>query len=234
MSRNNNKSYRLRDYQLKKITAGIRAGVEKGAAVSLTQIAPKLLENIVEQEARFNNYTGNLEESYVAVVFTKGKKTIFDHNAKDDDKNTVVPTKGGGRKVKVALIRHGERAAGWFEVGSTNRGKRGEHRYERKKEKINAATAFRYLKKWEKEDGYKKMATLGMRRERVNARGLTSYLQIRNVAPYAAAVQYGKRGVHYNVLRGAMIKNMRNEMFQLIKIVTLKELKGQGLNVKAI
>lgn len=76
-----------------------------GTKRTLEQFAPEFLEEVVEQEAAFNNYTANLEEAYVAIVVSNGvKKRIFYHDA--EQRGEVITGPKGGRKVYLTKLRH--------------------------------------------------------------------------------------------------------------------------------
>jgi len=101
MGRNQNRNWMFTRRQVKNIMAGVSDSVKRGIHQSLEALAPEFLNATVAQNAGFNNYTGNLEEAYVAIVISNGvKKRIFYHDA--TAKNDIEYGPKGGRRVRLA------------------------------------------------------------------------------------------------------------------------------------
>ena len=216
----------------------------KGTKRALEDFAPQLLEETVEQEAAFNNYLGNLEGSYVAVVISNGvRRKIFYHEPETCGR--IVTGKKGGRKVFLSKKRHGLKRwvmnpkwqprfkrAGYYKTPTgrivyREMERHGYHKYIRSKNE-DEPRPYRYIKKGEKISGYRHMIWKN-RASKYQIGRKKSFIRIMNIAPYAPYVQYAKgRTVHYNVLRGPLM----NRFGQMYKDVLLSELKERGFRAK--
>lgn len=243
MSKRRNIGPRFGEYQINRVLSYIDDSAKKGTKRTLEDIAPAFLEQTIANEAEFNNYSGNLEEGYVAIVVSNGKqKRIFYHNAATKGRFYSVYTRrrkkgvrAMRRSVRVDLTRKRHNVTPWVkntffaEHMNAHKDTQGQHR------RIRSAVGeepknYRYVKPWENEKGYKNRAkSISITRLGVGRTAKRTFLQIRNVAPYASFVQYGRnRNKHYNVLRGAMVDMWRRRVPMLIKSATLDELKAHG------
>lgn len=223
--------------RLKGIMYGIRDAVQKGAAVSLEELAPEFLRYVATSEPEFNDYTGNLVNAYAATLFVKRKyvKTFFHETGK---RGIIKRGPKGGRYAFLQKpLRHyeGRRRKMLVEREGGMAGFRSVYKY---REYFNYKDRqIRYLKKWEKLGGYRRRSA--MKGVNYSARGFGSayaqnFLRIENQAPYAEMVQQGRGGAHkhYRVLRGANVARMTSRATELTKMVTLQELKKAGFKVR--
>ena len=239
MGKPHNIGKRFLDYQLKRIMRWVPVAVKEGTNRTLEELAPSFLENTIKREAKFNNYLGNLEEAYVAIVVSNGvRRKVFYHNAERRGFVEVGPH--GGRRIKMTKKRH--------EIYRKRRNPeymkyRGEHKYERHPVgKSGSLNHYRYLSKNENVHGYQHKAESLMRGSgyvggswsRNGKAGVyRSFIQIRNLAPYAEFLQYGSnRTKHYNVLRGAELDRMRGKTSQMLKTAILADLKRHGFQTE--
>lgn len=228
-------------YQLERIMSGISDSVKRGTGRALEELAPQFLRETVTKEAAFNNYTGNLEEAYVAMVFANGAlRNVFYHKTSKKHKVRTGP-KGGRRVLLVSPPRHPIYAM----RKNPDYGGIGEHKRERYEKNVKTHNIYRYIKKIEHESGYWNIAKQIAKARRdygmstTSDRGVTSgpanrsgssrsLIRIINVAPYAGYVQYRKKGKRYNVIRGAEVESWRRKGARLVKDAILKDLKANG------
>lgn len=225
---------------MKKVPEAVKEGTNR----ALEELAPKFLEATVNNEAKFNNYIGNLEGAYVAIVVTNGvRKRIFYHDPKKRGKVIDVLDKNGrrtgGRKVKMTKQRH----AVMYKRRNPDygHGEKGYHKYERR-EVPYKNTYYRYLNKNENENGYKWRAKAfgtgnvgGSYSDKKGRKAgvYRSFIMVRNVAPYAAYVQYQRNHTkHYNVLRGATVDQLHGQTKELVKNAILADLKRFGFRTR--
>lgn len=229
------KNFSVRSFtnsQLKSLLYNMNGAFNKGAARSLEEMTPQFLAYLAQTEPGFNDFTGNLANSYTAQLYVRRKyvKSFFHDTGRH---GTVHHGPRGGRWVSLMpparhkvrrkqLLPESERSAArhtheWQNVGNTP-------------EK-------RYLKKWENPNGYRK--NTGLRGSSFSAASFGSakaqnFVRFSNQAPYAEMVQQGKGGVHrhYRVLRGAAVSKMTSKATEIVKYVTLQELKKAGFKVK--
>lgn len=239
---------RMLNYQIRRIMSRVPMAVKSGTKRTLLELAPEFLKSTINEQAAFNNYLGNLEEAYVAIVVTNGQRQkVFYHSVKKRGEVTERKSKikGDDRMIKVIKLtrkRHEilvkRRNLEW------GKGKdyKGEHKWERRPANLedpnDPKSYYRYFNEKENERGYKKRAASLLRGngyiggQSVSKTGKVgvyrSFIQIRNVAPYAAYVQYAKDRKTYNVLRGAHIDMLRGRTTQLLKNAVIADLKKYG------
>lgn len=226
-------------FQLRSILANIYDQAEKAgsraAEETVETIGRRFLDYIATTEPGFNDYTGNLANSYAAKIFVKGKylKTLF-HDAGYIGKIYTTHGRRGGR---YALLRTPPR----HKISS--RKKMAVYvdpagRHTREVEQFEASERpKRYLKHWEKRRyrNWNRNYDKGLVFRDKKGRFITqAWIEIENQAPYAAMVQQNKNLPHsrYNVLRGARVEKLRNEATMLVKRVTIANLRKAGFNVK--
>jgi hypothetical protein len=220
--------------RLRGILFNMSKAVSKGAAKSLEEIAPSFLAYVATTEPGFNDYTGNLADSYAATLFIRRKyvKTFY-HSTNRHGEIHHGP-RGGRWVALLPPARHNIRRKTLLDE-ETRRIYRHRHEWA----VYDASKAKRYLKKWEKEGGYKGKRTAvkgnaSYSASRFGSPYAQNFLRIENHAPYAEMVQQGKGGTHkhYRVLRGSAVYNITKKATALVKAVTLRELKEAGFKVK--
>lgn len=186
--------------------------------VAMQAIAKEMLSTVVEHRGKFNNYTGNLMNAYMATT-VYGQKTMS-HIFYDHPKNKILRTKNGKR---YAMLQE--------PPGHTlTRKKR--MRVERIGNKINRRR--RYLRPYELNEGYRQFGFSGTSvayMQRGTGSGLArSGIIIENTAPYADMVNR-----RYRVLEQASVKNGMNrwgkQFSKLVVVATNRMLKAYGLNI---
>lgn len=205
---------------------------EKGAARSLEDLAPRFLAYVARTEPTFNDFTGNLANSYTAQVFIrrKYKKTFYHDTGRH---GTVHIGPRGGRWVALMPpARHKVRRKLLLPESE-----RSAQRHTHEWQGIGNPPEKRYLKSWENPNGYRR--NTGLRGASYSAGAFGSayaqnFMRIENQAPYAEMVQQGRGGVHkhYRVLRGAAVNQLTSQATELVKMVTLQELRKAGFKVR--
>lgn len=219
--------------RLRGILFNMSTAVHKGAAKSLEEIAPSFLAYVASTEPEFNDYTGNLANAYAATLFVRRKyvKTFYH----DTGRHGVVHEgpRGGRWVALLPPARHKIKRKKLLPIAE-----RSSVRHRHEWDKFAAVPVKRYLKRWERENGYsgKRTASRGgsYSASRFGSPYAQNFLRIENHAPYAEMVQQGRGSVHkhYRVLRGAALYKMTQSATALVKSVTLKELKAAGFKVK--
>lgn len=223
------------------IYKGIKKNIEIGTGKGLEKLAQPLVDEIAENEARYNDYTGNLVNSYSATVFVQRnpKKTVYHESG---SRAVVHHTPNGAKWVYLTKERHGlpsveeiqktiQYSWGTREITYKNRNRHG--RKSRKK---------RYLKRWEKLTGYRRSV---FKRSSYSALGggsaqAKNFIIVENQAPYADWVQRGvynplshRRNHRYNVLGNSIVmRNKKGRMTDMIRYATIEQLKKAGFKVK--
>lgn len=217
--------------QLKSILYNIGETINKGASKSLEDLAPRFLAYVAQTEPQFNDYTGNLLNAYTARLYVRRKyvKTFFHDTGRH---GAVHRGPKGGRWVSLMPpARHKVRRKQLLPESERSAAR---HRHEWG---VGGEPNKRYLKPWENPNGYRK--NTGLRGSSFSAASFGSakaqnFLRISNQSPYAEMVQQGRGGTHkhYRVLRGAAVSKMSSQATELVKMVTLQELKKAGFKVK--
>ena len=243
------KNYRGRSYgpnDIRRIFGRIDLQIKRGAAlgISVTKeaIAEQML-SVVSAQSKFNSYTGNLNDSYVATIVTNRKISgLVYYQAR---KNSVRYGKHGGRYAELQSPPKHRNFAGFIlrSKGGRKNGKRyksveykGGKRLMMKNGKI-----IRYLHKWEKEGNNPyRSGALGPKGGNFNIGYLNrdsgkiqSGIVIENTAPYSGAVQH--RG--YNVMKGAAERVAHGGRWgyhatKLVRVAAIKALKDAGIEVR--
>lgn len=222
----------------KKLNTTINVGNRKG----LEQLAQPLVDEIATTIPGFNDYTEGLANSYAATVFSKRQavRTVYHETG-----HRGVPHTGkkGGRWVALTTERHGLPGYEIINKGTLNE-------YKVRSRNARKSSRRRYLRKWEKMGGYRSVTTYGARK---NGKKFGAYsalqgggdsraqnwLIIENKAPYADWVNRGiwnrlthTRNRRYRVMPDAITRKIGPRATELIRVVTLKELKAAGFTVK--
>lgn len=208
--------------------------VKKGVEVSLIDIARTLLDSVVKTEPQFNDYTGNLVNSYVAHVFRQRRYALtLRHDT--EPRGTVIYGPRGGRRAKMIRPRHSVRRWQSKDVTGNIRGEWGGKNKTQSWES-KALGHYRYLRKWEKDIGYgyRTYGGKGSYSAFGGAKYAQNWITIENQAPYAADVQMGRGRTsrHFNVLRGAFVRKRTSKMTTLVQNVLNQELKKAGFKIK--
>lgn len=177
-------------------------------AHTLDAIAKTLLGRVATFR-EYNEYTGNLSNAFAATVI-KGNSPTHTYWL-ESEKGHIYHGKRGGKFAYLMKQRHYTK---------------------HKKTKSNVESPpLRYLKKWEKEEGYVepmgRHPIYGLHSQ--NVRQAKSGVVITNNAPYAPYVHQAG----YNVLRGStMISKLQNHTAKLVRTATLASLRAAGFEVK--
>ena len=227
------------EYQLRKWRQRLSATIDMSRNRTLRQLAPHLLNAVVEKEAEFNNYSGNLEAGYTAYYFRRGRKVKYFMYNSHAQKTARYGQSTKSGKIKVYLTpptRH-RMAATWKKNRFRNLAKKNRRGRQYDNSGSFLAAPYRYMKEWENQRGYEYIA-----RRQFNYRGVHkmngdgTYIEITNVAPYAAFLQAGSNmKKHYNVIRGARSKVVKNGAAYgaiLMKTVLKKELRQMDIKVR--
>jgi hypothetical protein len=213
------------------IKKGIRASGSIASQLASPNIAGSILQNI-HRESKFNIYTGNLSYSYQAVIVTGRKARQIVSIGKIDgvEPSNVDTTESGSRYATLQLQRHSIRAGKGPNL-KRNRAKKGsgysiqhvktidlvrgkfpinELLKRHRKERIDARKK-RYLKNWEKAEGY-----AGNRIHTVNSKRqfgfyqldkATNGLQKTDLIILAARPGVGKTSLAMNIVSNAAINH---------------------------
>lgn len=204
---------------------GAVGGSIKAHKRTLDEAAAELIKNAT-MSAEFNDYTGNLYNSYQVTVVSNGKITnvVSPENPK---KGLVFPGKRKGRWSPLLTKRHGLPKLG---------------------PKLKNGTSIRYLHKYEKYPSEKGYDDLGLKKS-VSRNGKSPQLRVgymqegggggliksaivlSNNAPYADAVHLRR-----NVIKHASARRITNKYggkgANLARVMTKRMLKEAGFNVK--
>lgn len=217
--------------RLRDILFNMSMAVNKGTAKSLEEIAPSFLAYIAKTEPEFNDFTGNLANAYAATLFIRRKyvKTFY-HDTGRHASGVHYGPRGGVWVPLLPPARHKVRRKRL--IDKENRTSR--HKYEWG---VEGVPAKRYLKPWEKMNGYRGRTAFRGGSYSASTFGspyAQNFLRIENQAPYAEMVQQGRGGTHrhYRVLRGSAAYRMTQSATALVKSITLKELKAAGFKIK--
>lgn len=234
--------------EIKKILDGIYIGAIGGAISSHKMTlddAARAMLNQVLSNIKFNDYTGNLYNSYQANVISNGRLTTVLRPA--------VPKKGlvfpGGRRKRGDFIRtnkkgqHVKNPSRWSPLLT-------ERHKPSKGTKLKNGTRIRYLHKYEKSPNTNGYSDLGLSSGYSTKKGgrspqlrigrlqgsaggglIRSGIVLENTAPYADAVQ-----LRYEVLNGSIPRRVYGKYggkgATLARVVTKRILKEAGFNVK--
>lgn len=245
LSKNKRKESQYTRRELKKIADNIGLVTQVTAHAirkkTLFEIAEEGLSQAVNS-AEFNEYTGNLYNSYNAVVISNGKVThSFGPSPTHEGsigyggrrKRGVWIKTGNSRYSPLRIQRHAPSKQGPRMSGMGKNGSR----------KSGNGLRIRFLKSYEKNPskfGYRDLA-LGISNMPylhglLKVGGTRDYriksgIIIQNTAPYSGAVQ-----MRYNVLRQASIRGLASKYTsngtQLMRVITKRALKQAGFNVK--
>ena len=228
--------------RLKGIWSNMNKAIERGVRKTMVTLAPNFLEYVAKTEPEFNDYTGNLLNAYSATLYVRKRyvKTFF-HDTGRHGKIHIGKKPGSRWAELLPPARHGMRGyeimESWSKTDAFGRPIRTTYRQISSRRKPSKK---RYLKRWEREDGYqRRLARRGNVSSAINSAfggnpSAQNVLMIQNTAPYAVMVQQGKGGVHrhYRVLRSAALKKMTNDSVALVKAVTSQELRAAGFKIR--
>ena len=206
-------------------------------AYAMEELAQKMIDSVSRLSSKgrnFNSYTGNLRNSYVASVIHNKSVKMRVRPAVKSKVGKIEYGKNGGRYAEIIDKHH---AVSGFIYKNKKKG----IRYKTKKYLKKEGRIVRYLRKWEKEDGYLNNATAGYRNwskinrgalQSPNTGGIRSAIVIENVAPYSDSVQRK----HYRVLENASAESVIGDVTlkqrQLIRVATKRMLKEAGFIIK--
>lgn len=222
--------------ELRAITQGINKAVRASGSVAVQLASPNIAGAILQsihRDSKFNIYSGNLSHSYQAVIITgrKAKQIVGIGEIADIRRNNVEEPDSGVRFATLQQERHPIRA------GKSSNVKRYKktHKYVHAKKK-------RYLKSWEKSEGYagNRIHTVSNKRKfgfyqldkgKLTGGRIQSAIIVENIAPYAEMVhlRFG------NVLRrgvSAKTSQFGTKLKGMYRIITMDVLKKAGFTVK--
>jgi hypothetical protein len=252
--------------ELLRITEDIKKGVRASGLISeqlaSSNIAGAILQKI-HKDSKFNIYSGNLSHSYQAVIVTgrKARQIVSIGEIDGIEPNNVDTSESGARYATLQLQRHYVRAGKGpnLKVKRSKKGGgysiqhvktidlvRGKFPFnellKRHKRKLVGARKKRYLKKWEKAEGYagNRIHTVSNKRQfgfykldkgKLTGGKIQSAIIVENIAPYAEMVhlRYG------NVLRrgiSAKTSQYNTKLKGMYSIITMDLLKKAGFTVK--
>ena len=182
------------------LQAWVRSVINKTGSITAEAIAAETLARVYAA-SNYNNYTGNLSGAFYAAI-VRGRKVVgkFEINEEDGGfKSGQYTINDNGRKI--AYLQEPPRHTHSIKkIGKANRYREGK-----------SARRYRYIKKWERLEGYKGMTILQKRGGAFGymteqGRGTTqSGIIIGNTAPYS-----NKLGKKYTVLKGAKVRGEVN------------------------
>jgi hypothetical protein len=235
--------------EIKKILDGIYLGTIGGAIGSHKITLDDAARAMLNQELsniKFNDYTGNLYNSYQANIISNGRLTTVLRPA-EPKKGLVFP---GGRRKRGDFIRtnkkgqHVKNPSRWSPLLT-------ERHKPSKGTKLKNGTRIRYLHKYEKSPNAKGYSDLGLSSGYSTRGGRSPQLRIgrlqgssnkgsgliksgivlENTAPYADAVQ-----LRYQVLNNSLARRVHGKYggkgATLARVMTKRMLKEAGFNVK--
>jgi hypothetical protein len=184
----------------KGLSAWVKSVMNKTGDITAEAIAAEALARVYAA-SNYNNYTGNLSGAFYAAI-VRGRKVVgkFEINEEEGGfKSGQYTTNDNGRKI--AYLQEPPRHTHSIKkIGKANRYRKGK-----------SARRYRYIKKWERLEGYKGMTILQKRGGAFGymteqGKGTTqSGIIIGNTAPYS-----NKLGKKYTVLKGAKVRGEVN------------------------
>lgn len=189
-------------------------------------VAESVLKKVYNKRGKFNTYTGNLERAYTAIV-VQGRNIVSRLHLKNTPKGNEID--GKKKKVYIYKERH--------DVGNLT--PNAYRKFRSKKLKIKYTThkrvRYRYVKRWERKDGYRTKSTYYGISDRMGGFGrfagdrnnrIQSGIIIENSAPYAGAVQ----AAGYDVIPHARTMSYnKNEQKKIVMVISKRMLKAAGL-----
>ena len=245
-----NKKGRKEEQYTRKELKAILDSISFVAQASMHYAKKKTLYDVAEESliiatrnAGFNEYTGNLYNSYNAAVMHNGR-IVFSFGPSTPHKGTVDNT--SGRRARGVWIKKGNSRFSPLRINRHPLPKQGPRMGgtgKNKSRKSGNGHPIRFLKEYEKNPskfGYRDLA-LGMS-SLTHMHGLLdiggkrdhrikSGVIVQNTAPYSGAVER-----RYNVLSASTIRNLPSKYTskgtQLIRVITKRSLKKAGFDIK--